>query len=921
MGTPNTPMMEQYWHVKKRHPDKIVFFRLGDFYEMFYEDAERVSAELELTLTARENKHGRIPMCGVPYHSAESYIARLVERGYKIVICDQVEDARQARGLVRREIVRVITPGTVVEAAMLDERRNNYLAALFRQGEGWALAAADVSTGECLVVAETGPEAAARLRAELDRLDPAESLVAETQAEDLRRMVGETLRSLTPRPDADFDARRARDLCAEAFGSAGSAALVDGAGQPPAAGGGEGALLRAVGGLLAYLADTQGRIPPHLEPPRVVRPSEHLILDAAARRHLELVRRAADGSRRGTLLGVLDATVTAMGARRLRAWVEQPLVSRPEIEARLDAVQCLVQASAARRRLQEALRGVYDLERLASRVAFGTANAKDLAALRRSLERVPALRRELAEVAGPGAQAGMLAGLLDRLEPLTDLTDLLARALVDDPPAVLTEGGILRDGYDPEVDELRLVAREGRNWVAQLEQRERERTGIKSLKVGFNKVFGYYLEVTHANRDRVPSDYERKQTLANAERYITPELKEIEARILGAEERLNGLEYEGFLALREEVAKHVDALRRTAGAVAEVDVLVSLAEVAVRNGYVRPELSDDLTLEIEDGRHPVLDDRADVPFVPNDTRLDGQASRMMILTGPNMGGKSTYLRQVALIVIMAQMGSFVPARRARIGLVDRVFTRIGAADDLARGESTFMVEIREALQVLLFGTRRSLAVIDELGRGTSTYDGIAFSTAYLEYLHRHVGCRTLLSTHFFELTRLAERLPGVRNHHVQALLDGERLVFSYRVLPGAADRSYGVEVARSAGMPTELVLRARELLLLLERGGGTAAPAGGAEAEAAATAAPPEAMAAATEPASPASSGDLRGARIRAVLETLAGTDIMQLTPLQAMERLQALADQARLLVGWYDDERERGPDGPVPPATGREKL
>ncbi|MFO7245754.1 MAG: DNA mismatch repair protein MutS [Bacillota bacterium] len=904
-----TPMMEQYWRVKSRHPDKIVFFRLGDFYEMFYEDAERVSRELELTLTARENKGGRIPMCGVPYQSAETYIARLIERGYKIVLCDQVEDARQARGLVRREVVRVITPGTVVEAAMLDERRNNYLAAWLRQGDGWALAAADVSTGQCLVAAESGAEAAARLRAEVDRLAPAECLAPESQVEDLRRWAGDALRTVTPRPDHDFDPRRARELVTEVFGPAACNALLEGAAGGPAAGGGS-TVLRAVGGLLAYLADTQGRVPANLEPPRVVRASEYLVLDAAARRHLELVGRSSDGSRRDTLLGVLDRTVTAMGARCLRSWVEQPLVSRPRIEARLDAVEALVRAPAARQRIREALRGVHDLERLASRVAFGTANARDLVALRRSLQRLPALQAELAGL----EETSLLGDLLQRLDPLPDLADLLERALVDDPPASLTEGGLLRDGYDARVDELRLVAREGRSWVTRLEQRERERTGIKSLKVGFNKVFGYYLEITHANRDRVPPDYQRRQTLANAERYITPELKEIEDKILGAEERLNSLEYEVFLALREQVAARLDALRRTASAVAEVDTLAALAEVADQHGYVRPELSDDLVLEIEDGRHPVLDQRPDAAFVPNDTRLDGRDRRMMVLTGPNMGGKSTYLRQVALIVIMAQMGSFVPARRARIGLVDRIFTRIGAADDLARGESTFMVEIREALQVLLYATPRSLAIIDELGRGTSTYDGIAFSTAYLEYLHRHVGCRTLLSTHFFELTRLAERLPGVHNHHVQALLDGERLVFSYRVLPGAADRSYGVEVARSAGMPTELVLRARELLLMLEQGERAAAPGAaglGSAAREAAAAQPGDAGTlpggSAAQPGGATGPGggewELWRTRTRAVLETLAGTDIMHLTPLQAMERLQVLAEQARLLVGWLDGE------------------
>lgn len=867
-------MMKQWWEIKSQHPDKLVLFRLGDFYELFYDDAVIASKELELTLTARESKHERVPMCGVPYHAVETYLTRLIQKGYKVALCEQVEDPRQSKGLVRREVVKVITPGTFAESGLLGDRSKQYLTAVAQDPSGnWGLASTDLLTGQCIVTEFTGPNAQVEAIDELHRLSPAELLIDEAAA-GLDGQLAGSLAALdreavtTRLPSRQFDQPLAEALIRDQFGAGTLMSLKSTM---------NGAVLSAIGALLNYLQATQKSSLDHLLPPSPYRVGDYLVLDIAARRHLELTRRWSDGekSRKDTLLGILDLTRTAMGSRRLQDWIEQPLTDAALINGRLDAVEALFHDTVSRLEIRDALQKVYDLERLAGRIAMGTVTPRELAALRRSLHYLPSIK----ESCQPAAK-GVLAGIVSNLDVLDDIRDLLDRALVDDPPATLAEGGVLRDGFNKEVDRLRSVARDGKSWLARLEQDEREQTGIKSLKIGYNRVFGYYLEVTHANRHLVPPHYERRQTLVNSERYVTPRLKELESEILGAEERLIQLEQELFSELRARIASQIHRLQQTANAVAQIDALASLAQAAADNGYTRPRLYDDLRLKIINGRHPVLERKDELNFVPNDTVLDGDDQPMAIVTGPNMGGKSTYLRQVALIVIMAQMGSFVPADEAEIGLVDRIFTRIGASDELSRGRSTFRVEIDEALQVLLHGSRRSLAIIDELGRGTGTFDGIAFSTAYLEYLYRHIRCRCLVSTHFFELTGLAARLPGVHNLHAAAKLDGERLIFSYRIQPGAADRSYGIEVARAAGMPRSLIQRAQQVLVELESAG--------------------------QRPEIPLETGS-NGAAVRhkeamdpgvwELLKSLSKTDIMQLTPLDAMSILYELSQQAKALL------------------------
>ncbi|HEY8394144.1 MAG TPA: DNA mismatch repair protein MutS, partial [Thermaerobacter sp.] len=669
MGSRETPMMRQYREMKERYPDCILFFRLGDFYEMFFDDAVVAARILDITLTSREAAKGeRVPMCGVPYHSAEQYLVKLVEAGYRVAICEQVEDPRTAKGLVRREVVRVVTPGTLFEGSSGDESR--YVAALDGEGARYGLAYADVSTGEFVIAELDGPRARDRALDELARLQAAECLLGPGVAADqeLERVLRDRGCALTRTEAAAWRYGAAAETLSAHFGVA-AVEQAEAASGPAA--------VAAAGALLAYLRETQKVDLRHLHRLRTDPLGQWLSIDAGSRRNLELVRRLRDGSRQGTLLWVLDQTLTAMGGRLLRQWVERPLVDRAAIEARLDAVEALVLDPFLRDDLRRLLDGVYDLPRLIARVGYQQANGRDLLALARSLERLRPIRERLA-----GVEAGRLAALRRALPELDDLADHLRRALVDDPPVTTTEGGLIRDGYDPRVDELRLAMREGRRWIASLEASERERTGIKSLKVGFNKVFGYYIEVTRANRHLVPDDYERRQTLANAERYVTPALKEMEAKILGAEERLAALEHELFCQLREEVARRIPAIQAAADVLAELDVLASLAEVAARYDYVRPRLADDRRLRIRAGRHPVLDRTLAGRFVPNDVDLDGERERVMLITGPNMAGKSTFMRQVALIVIMAQMGSFVPAEAAEIGLVDRIFCRVGASDDL-----------------------------------------------------------------------------------------------------------------------------------------------------------------------------------------------------------------------------------------------
>jgi len=803
-----TPMMAQYFAVKEQYPDAIVFFRLGDFYEMFGEDAEKASRILDIVLTSREaGSMGRIPMCGVPYHSAESYIATLVAHGFKVAICEQLEDPKQAKGLVERGVIRVVTPGTVIEQAFLNERANNYLVAVTRGRSGYGLAVCDASTGDFQVTEFSGDTALEDLLTELARLTPAECLLGPGIASDeaLASAIARYCRTASPYDERAFQYEAAYRRLTEHFG----VHSLDGFGCE-----GLPLAIQAAGAVLQYLQETQKTAATQIAAMSTYSTAAYMTLDAATRRTLELTRTWRDGNVRGSLLWVLDETQTAMGARLLRRWIEQPLLDKDAIQARLDAVEALVVRHDVRTALRDLLRGVADIERLLGRVAYKTATARDLVALRLSLERIPRIRALLEE-------SGLVDGPLRDAAAMEDLSDVaadIAATLVDDPPATVKEGGLIRPGYSAEVDQLRDAGRRGKQWIAELEEAERQRTGIKSLKVGFNKVFGYYIEVTRPNLHLVPPDYERKQTLANAERFVTPALKEQEALILNAEDRVVELEYELFVQLRNRVEARTGQIQSAARQLAQLDVLAALAHVAVERRWVKPEIDEKLRIAIKGGRHPVVEALIpDGSFVPNDTLLD-ENQRLIILTGPNMAGKSTYLRQVALIVLLAQIGSFVPAERAQIGLVDRIFTRIGAADDLGTGQSTFMVEMNEAANILHHATERSLIVIDELGRGTSTYDGMALAQAIAEYIHDKIGARTLISTHYHELTRLPERLPRARNYRTEVAEHRGRIRFLYTVVPGGADRSYGLNVARMAGIPAEVLQRARKLLQELEQG-------------------------------------------------------------------------------------------------------
>jgi len=871
-----TPMMRQYHQLKARLPGTLLLFRLGDFYELFYDDAKTAARELEIALTSREvGKGRRIPMCGVPYHAVMGYVARLVERGYRVALCDQVEDPRRAKGLVRREVTRIITPGTVMEEGLLPARASVYLAALCRDGERWGLAAADLSTGEFLVT-EVAAAQWPRLREEIGRLEPREILVPADAAEALRATLAPA--HLTPLEEWRWDPATARRTLQEhfrvhsleGFGCAGLAAAT-----------------AAAGVLLHYLQQTQLSPLEHLRGLRTYTLDDYLVLDEGTRRHLEILRNQRDGSTRHTLLEVLDRTITAMGGRLLRAWLTQPLREEAAICARLDAVQDLLQQPALRFAVRTALKAIADLPRLVGRIGHGSAGPRDLVALRLSLERLPALRATLAE-----ATAARLRHLARQVEEHAEVAALIARAIADDPPAVARQGGVIREGYDADLDGLRRAAREGKRWIADLEAAERARTGIKSLRVGYNKVFGYYIEVSKPNLRLVPPDYVRKQTLTAAERFITAEMKEREAQILGAEERIAEVEARLIAALREEVARHAAAIQRTAAALAEWDVLAALAEVAAARGYTRPSLSTVPALRVRAGRHPVVE--AALPagaFVPNDLEMDVDERAVLIVTGPNMAGKSVYCRQAALLTIMAQIGSFVPAEDAVVGITDRIFARVGATDDTALGRSTFLVEMQETAQILHNATRTSLVILDEVGRGTSTYDGMSIAWAVVQYLHDQIGARTLFATHFHELTELAALLPRVHNVNVLVREEGEEVVFLHRVVAGAADRSYGIHVARLAGIPPAVIEQARRVLAHLE---ATAGP--GAESV--------------TAPLP----GRARGARQiplpldvpSPVEEELLALSVESLTPLEALNRLSELKERVRALRGAPQGLREK---------------
>ena len=834
MSEPSTPLMRQYAAIKKEHPNALLFFRLGDFYELFFDDAVLAARELQITLTSRNKEKGvDIPMCGVPYHAAEGYIAKLIRRGFKVAVCEQVEDPRLAKKLVRREVTRVVTPGTVADSS-LNAEENNFLAAVATVGDRVGFAALDLSTGEFRATEFAGESAERRIQEELEQLRPREMLygssapllerhavcgsngASETRVSSVPRTgIAPLPRTSgagwteTPLDDWVFAPDHSIPLLENHFG----VLSLEGFGLA-----GKQAAASAAGAILYYIRSTQRGKLDHVDRIGFYERQNCLVLDAVTVRNLELIEPLFAGTDAGvTLFRALDATATPMGKRLLRTWMLRPSLDQAEIDARLDSVGVQVKDTVRREELRRSLDGILDLERLLSRVTLETANPRDIMALAASLGRIPKVRKVLDEL--PVSRLSTLHGLVDELG---DLREKIELTLVSEPPLTLNDGGVIAEGVDKDLDEFRDLSRNSKQYLAQIERRERERTGIGSLKVKFNSIFGYYIEISKANLQHSPADYERKQTLVNAERFTTPELKEYESKILDAQEKIVEIERRVFADLRSAIAAEAKRIRQTALALAEVDVLGCLAHIAALRNYCRPRFdelenaADGGDLEIVEGRHPVIELQelaaGSERFVPNDVFLDASTHNVVVLTGPNMGGKSTYLRQAALIVIMSQMGSFVPARAVRLGIVDRVFTRIGASDNVARGRSTFMVEMTETAAILHTATARSLILLDEVGRGTSTYDGLAIAWAAIEYLHAQVRAKALFATHYFELTELAEQLSGVKNYHVSVKETGGGVVFLRRVEPGAADRSYGIEVAKLAGLPNEVVVRAREVL-------------------------------------------------------------------------------------------------------------
>ena len=797
-----TPMMQQYMKTKEEYKDCILFYRLGDFYEMFFEDALTASKELEITLTGKNcGMEERAPMCGVPFHAVDSYLNKLVSRGYKVAICEQVEDPKLAKGIVKREVVRVVTPGTNTDIQALDESRNNYIMCIVYLDDRYGIAIADVSTGDYFV---TELSDSTRLKDELFKFMPTEIICNEAfymsgmDMEDLRERLGITISALD---SWYFDDDLCKNKLTEHFHAANMQAL-----------GLEDFNCGSIsaGALLIYLYETQKNSLAHLTHIQVYTTGAYILLDSSTRRNLELCETLREKQKRGSLLWVLDKTKTAMGARALRKYIEQPLVDKKEILKRQDAVEELKENAISREELREYLGPVYDLERLITKITYQSANPRDMLAFKNSLAMLPSVRYILEEM-----QSELLQTLYQDLDPLEDLCQLIEHAIAEEPPIAMRDGGIIREGFDSEVDRLKKARTEGKTWLAKLEAEEREKTGIKNLKIKYNKVFGYYLEVTNSFKDKVPDYYTRKQTLANAERYITPELKELEDTILGAEDKLCALEYDLYCQVRDSVGAEVERIQKTAKAVAHLDAIASLALVAERNNYVRPKLNEKGIIDIKNGRHPVVE--CMIPndmFIANDTYLDDKKHRISIITGPNMAGKSTYMRQSALIVLMAQIGSFVPATAANIGLVDRIFTRVGASDDLASGQSTFMVEMTEVANILRNATSKSLLVLDEIGRGTSTFDGLSIAWAVVEYISdpKLLGAKTLFATHYHELTELEGKIDNVNNYCIAVKEKGDDIVFLRKIVAGGADKSYGIQVAKLAGVPDLVIERAKEIV-------------------------------------------------------------------------------------------------------------
>ncbi|MBR2704274.1 MAG: DNA mismatch repair protein MutS [Clostridia bacterium] len=808
-----SPMMQHYLDTKKEYNDCVLFYRLGDFYEMFYEDAEVVSRELELTLTGKDcGQAERAPMSGIPYHAAESYIAKLIEKGYKVAICEQVEDPKTAKGIVKREVVRVVTPGTVIESNLLEEKKNNYIMSIYKSGIYFGIAVCDISTGEFNATQIVEHNNFARLLDEISRYSPAEIIVSDLMFNSTVEIekIKERFKTYISKEDEEFFDGEYELL-------SGMYSIVDDKNEQI----GDKQLsekklaIYAINALLKYLEDTQKTGLDHINTIKIYNTTRYMALDINARRNLELTEKMRDKSKKGTLLWVLDKTSTSMGGRMLRRWINDPLIDKTEIKERLDAVEELKDSIILRGDIIDALKKVYDIERLAGKIAYGNANGRDLISLKNSVKQLPDIKHILATTG-----AGLLKNIYENMDTLEDVYEIIEKSIVEDPPIGVKDGGLIKMGYNPEIDRLKLATTDGKKWLIDLEAREKEETGIKNLKIGYNKVFGYFIEVTKSNLSMVPDRYIRKQTLANAERYITEELKQLENQLLGAEEKVVILEYNAFTEVRESIEKQIQRIQRTASLISELDVIASFAMVAEDLNYAKPVVDNSGIIDIKEGRHPVIEKMiSSNNFVPNDTYLDKNDNRLAIITGPNMAGKSTYMRQVALITLMAQIGSFVPATSAKIGIVDKIFTRVGASDDLSMGQSTFMVEMMEVATILKEATNESLVILDEIGRGTSTYDGLSIAWAVAEYIadKEKCGAKTLFATHYHELTELENKIEGVKNYSVAVKEKGEDIIFLRKIVDGGTDESYGVHVARLAGVPQVVTQKANEILKSLER--------------------------------------------------------------------------------------------------------
>jgi len=899
-----TPLMNQYNAIKAQYPEAILLFRIGDFYEMFGDDAVKGARILKLTLTRKHvGKDRTVPLAGVPHHAVQSYMAKLIQAGCKVAICDQLEDPKFAKGIVKRDVTRVITPGTVLESTLLDEKSNSFLMAINLQNPSkqaaikLGIALIDLSTGEFLLTEFTDTKRFRRLETELQRLQPREILIPNDVG-----LEGKPLQEILPIADTvavnpyngmNFDPDIAYRGLIEQMGT--SSLQGFGCEEMKTA-------IGAAGAVLAYLRETQKNSLDHIKSLRTYTLEDYMVLDPATLQNLEIFRSNRDGSQEGSLLSEIDQTLTGMGGRKLKSWLSQPLMNLRELNHRHDAIECFLKRYRFRESLRLLLDRVYDLERLLARIGCQVGNARDMIALEKTLELLPEIKQLVQENdLHPEAEnsdnnenwAGTLAPLPEsllgelqgRIHDLSELQALIKKALVEDPPLTIKEGGLIRDGYNPELDELRKISRGGKQWIMELESKERERTGIKSLKIRFNNVFGYYIEITNSNLSMVPEDYQRKQTLTNAERFITPELKDWETKILGAEERMMDLEYQLFCDLREKVSDKTTPIQESADAIGQLDALSSLAETAAQNDYCRPEMAEEPVLEIKDGRHPVIEHVLPPgKFVPNDLNVDTGDNRLLLITGPNMAGKSTFIRQAALIVLMAQAGSYVPAHKAKIGLADRIFTRVGASDNLLRGESTFMVEMNETANILNNATNRSLLVLDEIGRGTSTFDGLSIAWAVAEHIHDKIGARTLFATHYHELTQLTQSLSGLKNFNVAVREWNDQVVFLHKIIEGACDKSYGIAVGRLAGLPEPVIIRAREVLTDLEKYSETT------QTELAKTHAPVNNI----RPQVSTVQLTFFETALDPILEEIKGMDLTVMNPMQALLKLQEYQDKLK---------------------------